>query len=265
MSSKYCLFKEGPPGNQGDRGKRGYRGDTGHTGLNGLSPIGPTGYDGPMGFTGMMGYTGLIGPTVSSPTGITGPTGPTGYTGMTGSTGYTGMTGSTGYTGYTGKMFTGNTGATGFTSYTDIAFGGSIIGSISNVTGDGTKYTIGPISIVYNYGNAYDGSTFTVPRNGIYMLSLKLTIESSSTSNTYCEISIDRVGTSIINNVINIGTLSIFEVPFGIGIEGEYELSIGDLITASITVSGPSTTISISNNSNVLSPAFSGYLIAPID
>ena len=260
MSSKYCLFKEGPPGNQGDRGKRGYRGFQGPTGYNGNTHTGITGYIGYTGYTGITGYTGPAGPDYFN----TGPTGDIGYTGPTGPTGMTGMTGTTGYTGYTGYTglmptgFTGNTGSTG--TWSDIvAFSGAFPGVVSDVTGDGTEYFLGgfaPLTILYNYGGGYDGVRFTAPVSGVYLLGLQLIYGNLSSINEYAEMNINVGLVSAINNIFNIGVLTNGTGSFSMS--SEYYLNVGDIVSASTTVDGGGLIIDLTNN---FLNAFYGHLI----
>jgi hypothetical protein len=69
-----------------------------------------------------------------------------------------------------------------------------VVGTISNITGDGTLYSIVYNTNVINQGSAFNGTTFTAPITGIYEFTLTLTISGLTGSHTELQILIAATG-----------------------------------------------------------------------
>lgn len=64
---------------------------------------------------------------------------------------------------------------------TSVAFMATQLADQTNVTGDGTIYSVTFTDVIENLGSGFDGtSTFTAPTTGIYLLGFNLAISSTS-------------------------------------------------------------------------------------
>ena len=160
----------GPHGAPGEKGSRGEKGDVGPSGEQGLPGLkGPNGEAGPRGEKGPSGQVGPIG-----------PTGPIGVPGPTGNQGPRGLTGEPGAKGDQGTQVFG-----------DISFA-----AFNNNGGSGNDFPQDEFltftEIPVNNGGAFDGTTFTSPREGTYVFAF--------TSEIYADLTHCRVYVYINNN-----------------------------------------------------------------
>ena len=135
----------------------------------------------------------------SSGSGGGGVTGYTGYTGPAGSATNTGATGFTGYTGPAGK--TGPAGSAGATGPSGGLASSSQVGaylstSPTNISGDGTVYTIIFDTVQYDSGSNYNNSNgqFTAPATGKYFVATNVYFTNLSTSYTEITLGVDVNG-----------------------------------------------------------------------
>ena len=134
--------------------------------------------------------------------------------------------------------------------------------TLSNVTGDGTAYTVVFATESFDRNGDYDGtSTFTAPLTGLYYFACSLSFDDLTTSYTQLECQFDR----------NSGTLHTWlniDPSIGLSISGDIftwcgnitlYLTASDTVSVKATASGSTKTVDIITTNNA--SYFCGYLI----
>lgn len=125
-------------------------------------------------------------------------------------------------------------------------FGALDNGTISNVTGDGTVYTVVFGSSTFNIGSDYDDSTtYTAPIDGKYLFKSKIHATGASTSNTLLTLAF--VTTSQTYTLVRVDPAGWVSTGGTVGIDMDLfvELSAGDTVEVDLTMSGGSQVVDI--------------------
>jgi hypothetical protein len=132
----------------------------------------------------------------------------------------------------------------------------------SNVTGDGTAYTLAATTKIFDQGSNFSSPTFTAPVTGYYYLSVKMYIRNeptaASTSGTIAIITTARTYTFFLDNpsvLPNSGTDFV---------ESVYvftNMTAADTMTTTLTMSGGTKTISMFGSAAQFYTGITGSLI----
>ena len=132
------------------------------------------------------------------------------------------------------------------------AFSYSVNSAVTNVTGDGTLYTL--VFSNQNFqkgGNNWDGtSTFTCPNDsgGVYHFNLAIILQNLTTSHNTCQLILSVSGVQNYTfNVCNPGAMKDVANNLSVGMNSYILLGPGDTLQAQLTVSGGTKTVGISN------------------
>lgn len=142
---------------------------------------------------------------------------------------------------------------------TQPAFLVTLSGTVSNVTGDGTNYTVAYDTTVFDQGtNITTNNTFTAPITGIYFICAAVTLTGLTALDTSARIDILVAGTANTAYRINPGTT--FPASGGLTICASSFLSVtsGQAVTIRIVVGGSTKTVSAGGDTT--SNYFCGYL-----
>lgn len=164
----------------------------------------------------IVGATGATGPAgATGATGATGPAGADGATGATGTTGPAGADGAAGATGPTGPTGAGGaTGATGPTGPSEITQAYVNAPAIEQTIND-QNYMIYR-NVTAAVGISFDGtSTFTLQRDGLYIMSAVINLESGTIADSLFGFEINGAAPSAVNaNSATVGNSSLFYAAF---------------------------------------------------
>lgn len=130
----------------------------------------------------------------------------------------------------------------------------------SNVTGDGTEYTVIFANENFDQANNFDAtSTFTAPVAGIYYFYVCLRLSGVTASHTLSGIRIYKGANIQVNSVVNLAAIANANAQASQFCETTLNLAAADTITARILVSGGTKVVNISANTEI--SYFGGWLI----
>ncbi len=143
------------------------------------------------------------------------------------------------------------------------AFLASQTGNQSNVTGDGTTYTVTFTNVISNQGSSFDGtSTFTAPLTGLYYFSVQQyfqDISAAMTNNLFELVSSNATYRLLQENMfsVTIGGLWIWSASCMI------DMDASDTVTFTVRFIGGAKVVDVigSTSAGFRTPVFAGYLI----
>jgi hypothetical protein len=133
---------------------------------------------------------------------------------------------------------------------------------ISNVTGDGTPYTVNYDTESYDYGNNFSTTIFTAPLDGIYLFSFGLDIAGMSVLNTSGAMFLDIDGNVFGGSLSNFGAVQVGGVLI-LSNTVQVKMSQGDTASVTLRVDANTQTVGLRGflTSNSFDTYFSGVLI----
>jgi len=142
--------------------------------------------------------------------------------------------------------------------------------TVTNVTGDGTAYTIVFDSTLYNQGSAYNTANgrFTAPVTGFYMFSTCVLASNIGAGHTFGNLNIGP-GSTVDNKAVQTGFCSPAAVQtsdnkYGFTASAGFHLTAGDYIIVQLQVSNSTKTIGVdgaTGGGSLLHCTFTGSLI----
>jgi hypothetical protein len=144
-------------------------------------------------------------------------------------------------------------------------FGGLVTSDILNVTGNGTAYKIVYDTELWDNGNDFDGTSFTVPITGVYLFTFSCALKAltASASNTRFYILSD-VNLRLVEDLSDGGTNNAGGSLYK-SLSTITSLTAGDVVDTFVSVTGMgSDVIDITSGSAIRRTAFSGYLITKL-
>lgn len=117
----------------------------------------------------------------------------------------------------------------------------------SNVTGDGTAYTIIFDSVPYQQGSNYNAGTgtYTVPKTGVYLVTGMVTISNLSSSFNAAQLNIQGSGGTFTRQLFNPGLIRDSGNNLSVVFSGLNQYSSTNTIVIQITISGGTKTVGI--------------------
>jgi hypothetical protein len=113
----------------------------------------------------------------------------------------------------------------------------TVVANTAAVTGDGTTYVIDWTSEKYDLDSNFSGTTFTAPYTGKYFVMCHCVVYGIDASYTSALLEIGAVGNKLVS-VNNPSSVFRSDGRVRISLNGILVLTVGDTVTASITVSG---------------------------
>ncbi len=132
---------------------------------------------------------------------------------------------------------------------------------VSNVTGDGTIYTVAFDTEVFDQGSDFATGTFTAPVTGIYSLFAGVKAEAVGATNTQAFIEIIASNRALRDPQLNATTVKTAGNDVGMTLSGLLDMDANDTAVVAITVIGGTKTVGV-GGSSVLITFFSGNLTA---
>ena len=131
-------------------------------------------------------------------------------------------------------------------------------GTLSNVTGDGTAYTIPWNTEVFDQANNFTSNTFTAPITGRYHFDAGCYVSGLTTSNTDGHLNLVTTKRTIYLGEFTKGTVAITEWQLGKGVTTD--MDVNDTAYVTMTVNGTGKTVDIIGGASLFT-YFSGSLV----
>lgn len=143
------------------------------------------------------------------------------------------------------------------------AFLATLATTVSNVTGDGTLYTVVYDTEIFDQNSDFDGaSTFTAPVNGIYTFKCGIFLGGLLNTHLFCEMGIVTSNLTFLGNVIDPGNVENPDNEYSSLMTVTALMDAGDTCTTNITISEGTLVVDVLGDVTNAITYFSGKLDA---
>lgn len=138
--------------------------------------------------------------------------------------------------------------------------------NITNVTGDGTTYTIAFNTEYFDQGNNFASNTFTAPTTGKYLFAVDIKLSNFAVGHTVGYAALVIAGTSAATQQYwNVNPANVRDANNNLhfsGVIGPITMTSGDTITAQVTVSNSTKTVTLKGAAlGGEQSSFAGFLV----